>query len=322
MNGHVVVAVDGSAPATDAVRWAADDAARRGLPLRIVHVTEPWTGEQALITPPGLSPPSPGEGARAVLSEAARAARERVPGGLPVETAALTGQVRAVLLEEARSAVELVVGTRGLGGFMGLVLGSVSMGVAGHTDCPVVVAGHVGTAPRGEIVVGHDGMADSEAALEYAFADAGRRGSRLRTIYAWQVSAFLPTFSSYTADMDAAIDWGRHAAEEQLVPWRTRYPRVEVRDLIVSGDPVEALSEASADADLVVVGSRGRGAIGSAMLGSVSHGLLHHAHCPVAVVRAREWASRPQPGEAGRDEAPGGPGLDDRWGEGSGSLGR
>jgi nucleotide-binding universal stress UspA family protein len=289
MNGHVVVGADGSPPALAAVRWAADDAVRRDRRLRIVHVTEPWVFDQPFTTPPGFQE-SLSEHSRAVLAEATRTAHERVPG-LQVETAALTGNVRKELLKEARDAEELVVGTRGLGGFMGLVLGSISMGVAGHADCPVVVATHTEETVHGEIAVGHDGSPESEAALEYAFEEANLRGARLRAVYAWQLTAFLPLFASYTPDLERVYDMGKRAAQEQLLPWRDKYPQVDVYDSVVRAHPVEALSEASSKADLLVVGSRGRSGLGSAMLGSVSHGVLHHAYSPVAVVRSGHQSS-------------------------------
>ncbi|MFC6085221.1 universal stress protein [Sphaerisporangium aureirubrum] len=283
MNAHVVVGADGSPPAMEAVRLAADDAVRRGCGLRIVHVTEAWVAGVPLATAPGLGD-TLAEQSREVLAAAAAVARSQAPG-LPVETVALVGLIKSELQRQARDAQELVIGTRGLGGFMGLMLGSVSMGLAGHAECPVVVAGHVRDRVYRRVVVGHDAAPDSEAALEYAFEEAVRRDARLHAIYAWQVSAFLPTFQTYTPEAESAFDWGQQAAEEQLAPWREKYPQVEVRETAVCAHPVEALAEASTTADLVVVGSRGRGALGSAVLGSVVHGVLHHTHCPVAVVR-------------------------------------
>ncbi|MFC4590776.1 universal stress protein [Sphaerisporangium corydalis] len=293
MREPVVVGTDGSPPALAAVRWAADDAVWRGRGLRVVHVVDPSVFGQAFGTPPGFRD-SMSARSREILAEAAKAAQDRVPG-LWVEMVSRAGYARTELLEEAREAGELVVGTRGLGGFLGLVLGSVSMGVAGHADCPVVVAGNPQEAVHGEIVVGHDGSPESEAALEYAFEEAARRGARLRALYAWQVSAFLPMFASYTPDLERVYDMGRLAAHEQLRPWRDKYPAVELRDVTVRAHPVEALAEASAKADLLVVGSRGRSGLGSAVLGSVSHGVLHHAYSPVAVVRSRPRP--PAPGD-------------------------
>ncbi|MFC4530753.1 universal stress protein [Sphaerisporangium dianthi] len=291
MNRHVVAGVDGSPPSLAAVRWAAGDAMRRERGLLIVHVVDPWVFDQPLATPPGFRE-SLSERSAAVLAEAAGTAREHFPG-LDTRTATLTGTVREELLIAARDAETLVVGSRGLGGFLGLVLGSVSMGVAGHARCPVVVVRDAGRAASGvpaaygEIVVGHDASPESDAALGYAFEEAARRGAVLRAIYAWQVDVFLPMFASYTSDLERIYDFGRSAAQDQLAPWREKFPRVRLRDSVVRAHPVEALCQASSEADLLVVGSRGRGGLGSAVLGSVGHGVLHHAYSPVAVVRSR-----------------------------------
>ncbi|GAA1257253.1 universal stress protein [Sphaerisporangium rubeum] len=296
MNGHVVVAADGSPPSLDAVRFAAGDAVRRGGGLRIAHVTETWVTGVPIASAPALGQ-TLAEQSEEVLAAAAAVARAEAPG-LLVETVPLTGQVKVELLREAREADELVVGTRGLGGFMGLMVGSVSIGLAGHTACPLVVAGHPHDKVHGRIVVGHDAAPDSEAALEYAFEEAVRRGARLHAVYAWQVSAFLPTFQTYTPAAEEAFDWGKQAARDQLTPWREKYPQVDVRDTAVCAHPVEALAEASSTADLLVVGSRGRGALGSAVLGSVVHGVLHHARGPVAVVPSRTGERRTEPAAA------------------------
>ncbi|GGL00651.1 universal stress protein [Sphaerisporangium melleum] len=295
MSGHVVAAVDGSPPSMDAVRFAADDAARRGEGLRIVNVIDPWVFDQPLTTPPGFQE-SLCESSQAVLDEAAKAARERVPG-LSVETATLTGTVRERLLGAAKDAAVLVVGSRGLGGFLGLILGSVSMGVAGRTACPAIVVRHLMTAPRQEIAVGHDMSPESEAALEYAFEEAARRQAALRAICAWQVETHMPVFAAYTTDLEKMFELGRRAAQEQLAPWREKFPQVPVHEAVVREHPVEALSRASSAVDLLVVGSHGRGGFRSAMLGSVGHGVLHHAHCPVAVVPSRPL-DRPEGGRA------------------------
>ncbi|RCG29983.1 universal stress protein [Sphaerisporangium album] len=292
MSGHVTVGVDGSSASMAAVRWAADDASRRRAGLRLVHVTEPWVYMQPPAMPSGVEE-SLAEASRALLARAAELARERVPG-LEAETVSRLGDVRTELLRQARDAETLVVGRRGHGGFMELVLGSVSMGVAGHAACPVIVVPHAEDAPEepeesfeehGEMVVGQDGAPESEPALRYAFEEAARRGCRLRAVYAWEESVFLPMFASYTPDLERLYDLGQRAAREQLLPWEEKYPQVEVVESMVRAHPIEALSRASSRADLVVVGSRGRGALGSAILGSVGHGVLHHARCPVAVVR-------------------------------------
>ncbi|MGW4640710.1 universal stress protein [Sphaerisporangium sp. NPDC004334] len=296
MNRPVVVGVDGSPPSLAAVRWAAMDAVRRGRTLRVVHVIDPWVFDQPLTTPPGFRD-SLSELSGTVLAEAARGAGGLAPA-LAVEAVTLTGTVREELLTAARDAEVLVVGSRGLGGFLGLLLGSVSMGVAGRAACPVVVVRHTEQAAYGEVVVGHDGSPGSEAALEYAFEEAARRGTPLRVIYAWQVGSMLPMFGAYGSDLEKVYESGVRAAQDRLSPWREKFPQVRLRDSVVQAHPVEALCEASRAAGLLVVGSRGRGGLGSAVLGSVSHGVLHHAASSVAVVGSR--AARPVEGSRDR----------------------
>ncbi len=281
MTAHVVVGTDGSPSAEAAVKWAADDARRRGCALRIVHVREGWTRD----TPPGFDD-SLAEESRGVLDAAADLARKRAPG-ITVDTLQETGKAAEVLRREAEDAEQIVIGSRGRGGFTGLLLGSVSLSLTGHVAAPVVVVRGEEERTHGEVVVGFDGSPESEAALEYAFQEAARRGARLRALHAWQLPALAVSISVYTPLIDDTADTERRLAAETLAPWREKFPQVEVEETVLYGHPILALGEASAAADLVVVGSRGMGALGSAVLGSVSHGVLHHAHCPVAVVRAR-----------------------------------
>ncbi|GAT69794.1 universal stress protein UspA [Planomonospora sphaerica] len=282
---HVVVGTDGSPASTAAVAWAAEDAARRGCALRIVHVCEPWTLDIPLDTPPGFRD-SVGEHCREVADVAQDVARGVAPG-IEVSAVLESGRVVEVLRREAEDAEQVVVGSRGLGGFTGLVLGSVSLAVAGHVAAPVVVARNVPKGVRGRIVVGFDGSEHSAAALAYAFAEAVRRGARLHAVHSWHMPVLGPGATAYTPLVEDLFAAERQVAEETLLPWEEKYPQVEVERTVVCGHPVLTVCDASEDADLVVVGSRGLGALGSAVLGSVSHGVLHHARCPVAVVRAR-----------------------------------
>jgi nucleotide-binding universal stress UspA family protein len=277
----IVVAADGSSAATAAVEWAADDAARKGLPLRVVHAVDRLPYDIPLYPIPDM-PDHLAMSGHQILEQAAQTARDRQPG-IQVTTDMIDGDPVRVLRRQAAQAGQLVVGSRGLGGFTGMLLGSVSARVAGYVTIPVVVVRPGPAAVHGEVVAGVDGSGGSKTALTYAFEEARLRGSRLRAVYAWQIP-----MHAYTPEVSVKLNKAEHAhrryARGVLAAWQERYPEVKVELDVVRAHPVTALVEASTRADLVVVGSRGRGAIG-ALVGSVSRGVLHHAHCPVAVVR-------------------------------------
>ncbi|MFC4114464.1 universal stress protein [Nonomuraea zeae] len=282
MNRAIVVGADGSDAATAAVEWAADDAARAATRLRIVHVVDRSSYELAK-----FSAPDRGEAvtlnAESVLTEAEAVARKRQPG-IDVTCELHEGAAATVLRGQAGDCAEIVIGGSGLGGFPGAVLGSVSTHVAGHAHGPVVVVrSDLGTV-HGEIVVGLDDYHAGEPALAYAFEQAMRRASTLRAVYAWQppAHAHIPDSAHDLDEMHAARC---RTAAAVLRGWRQRYPQVQVIEDVRRAHPVDALAGASEKADLVVVGSQGRGAIGTVMLGSVTLGVLHHARNSVAVVR-------------------------------------
>ncbi|MGW0486056.1 universal stress protein [Nonomuraea sp. NPDC003214] len=272
----IVVGVDGSTPAHAAVEWAAADARRRRLPLRIVHVCEQWQDNVN------------GMKYCAGMLQAA-ADRARATGDdLEVNTEFLDGNVVERLVGQSVSSQSVVLGSRGLGGFAGLVIGSVSLAVAGRAEGPVVVVRAATTVPvHSLIVVGDDGSGAAREAMLYAIEQARARSARVLAVYAWR----QPVLSAYGRDYaDLFTDsFGEEcrAARERVDAWRNEFAGVEITGRQVNEHPVAALADASAAADLVVVGSRGRGGFASAALGSVSHGLLHHAVCPVAVVRPR-----------------------------------
>ncbi|WP_132975704.1 universal stress protein, partial [Pseudonocardia dioxanivorans] len=280
-SGAVVVGVDGSRSATDAVAWAAAEAASTGAPLRLV----------AALGPPPARPVEEGEprevaarhvvvSARAALDMAAEQAT-RVHPGLDVDTQTRDGFAVPVLLDESRHASLLVTGNRGLGGVPGLLLGSVSMSVAAKADCAVVVVrgvpGHSGD--DRPVVVGVDGSARSDPALELAFAKAAERGAPLLAVHTWSDQLLVEL--GPIVDFDAINADERRLLSERLAGWREKYPDVEVRTLVRRARPAEALLELSATAQLLVVGSRGRGRVSGLLLGSVGHALLHLAGCPV-----------------------------------------
>lgn len=282
MSGPIIVGTDGSPAATAAVRWAADDAARRGFPLRFVSVVDHWAYGIPKFPTSGGDPLT--AHAERALAAAEAVARERQPD-VKVSTEIIEGIPSRVLRDKAKEAVEIVLGSRGLGGFAGIVLGSVSTNVAGHAPCPVVVVRPGWSGERGEIAVGVDDSPECEPALAYAFEQARAHGDTLRAVHAWHLPAH-PLAPEITYDVEEVREAHQRVAREKLADQRKRRPDVPVREELAYGHPVDALVQASRAAGLLVVGSHGRGAVGSAMLGSVSRGVLHHAECPVAVVRS------------------------------------
>lgn len=287
MNGGtptVVVGVDGSTGAVEAVRWAAAEASRLGSELTIVHAyREEWVVDPCLGAP-GLAELT-GAHAAAIVADAELVAHAVTPR-LTVRRETDAGAPASVLLAAARSAALIVMGNRGRGGFTSFLLGSVSQAVAAHAPCPVVVVrGRVSPA-AGPVVVGVDESPVAGAALDTAFREAGARGCLLQAI-----RAFRHPEPPFVADIAPSILWLEEglAAEGQLLaqllgPMRDRYPHVKVEELVDRGDAADALVRASRHARLVVVGSSGHGPRVGALLGSVGLNLLHHADCPVMIV--------------------------------------
>ncbi|MFC4015166.1 universal stress protein [Nonomuraea purpurea] len=279
----IIVGVDGSVAARAAVEWAANDAFRAGEPLRIVYAVDRSPYQIGRYPDAALPDVLLGEGSR-ILREAETLVHERLPT-IEVTTEDVEGKPAEVLREQAKDATEIVVGSRGLGGFTGALLGSVSAHVAGHAHCPVVVVRGEPRPAGGEVVVGVDDSQECLPALAYAFEQAKLRHRPLRVMHAWQlpVHAFAPEISY---DMDEVRAAQHRTVRDHVALFSGDYPHVEVVEDAQCAHPVEALTDASQRAELLVVGSHGRGALTSILLGSVSRGVLHHAHCPVAVVRA------------------------------------
>lgn len=284
--GAVVVGVDGSDTAHRAVRWGAAEAGRRHLPLRLVTAFG-WTAEY----PAGH--PRPGERYREVLLDrtrrmlvrAAEAAERQVPG-IVVEQELVVGPPIAVLASEARDARLVVIGDRGLGGVTGLLVGSVAVALAAHAACPVAVVRGDVTEPDAAlpVVVGVDGSPTSEAALAYAYDAAATRGVPLVAVHTWWDVMIDPAMAPLL-DWEAIEVDERVLLAERLAGWAEKYPDVTVQRIVARDRPARALLEQAAHAQLVVVGSRGRGGVAGLVLGSVGHALLHRAPCPVIVVR-------------------------------------
>ncbi|MEJ2854065.1 MULTISPECIES: universal stress protein [unclassified Saccharothrix] len=291
MNGPVVVGVDGSSSAKAAVRWAAAEADRQGVPLSVVHA--------CLLVPARVPDPIavPREYHEAVLeqgrewlAEAEEEAR-RVAPDLAVTTELASGDAAEVLIGRSASARLVVLGSRGLGGFTGLFVGSIAVALATHGHSPVVVVRGTegttvgGTSTVGPVVVGADGSPASSAALAFAFEHAASTGAELVALRTWSdVAVETGWLHGLSVDWDPIDAAERKLLEQQVAPHRAAHPDVEVRLVVARDRPAHRLVAQSQDASLVVVGSRGRGGFRALLLGSTSQALIHHAACPVAVV--------------------------------------
>ncbi|MBL3664723.1 universal stress protein [Streptomyces sp. M2CJ-2] len=289
MSRLVVVGVDGSASSLAAVGAAAEEARRRKAELRVVHAFL-WPAMHVPLGPSPLGPPEGGlrSAVDRLVTEAVEHARSVAPD-VDVSHTVVTGEPLTVLEAQSASAELVVVGSRGMGGFVGLLVGSTAVHLAAHGRCPVLVVREPGAAD-GPVVLGVDGSPAGAKAIDFAFAEASLRGAELVALHSWTTwNAPAPTpqdgkapYASEPGDLEAGEE---RLLSEALAGHQERYPGVKVRHELVHGGTREALIEASRTARLLVVGARGRGGFTGLLLGSVSQAMLHHAHCPVAVVR-------------------------------------
>jgi nucleotide-binding universal stress UspA family protein len=287
----IVVGVDGSVSALHAVRWAAKEADRRNVPLRLLHVSHliPVRHPRQVAPPPEYHAAMLDQG-RHWLNAAAEAARVVVPG-ITLSTDLRDGVVADVLVRESESAELVVLGSRGLGGFSALLVGSVAIALSAHGHCPVVVVRSGAVDQRaheeGPVVVGVDGTELSDDAVAFAFEAATARGAPLVAVHAWSDAEIAAAWAMLpgTVDRDYLQARAERVLAERIEPWRAKFPDLAVREVVVRDRPEHALLRHAAGAALVVVGSRGRGAFTGLGLGSVSQDMLHHAECPVAVAR-------------------------------------
>ena len=281
----IVVGIDGSSASAAALDWAVAEAVRRRRPLHLFSAGERlMPGGEAALYDAELVERIADEAiakAEAVLDAAVARVALGAPG-LEVTRECSLRPPAAVLVEHSTHANTVVVGHRGHGVLVGALLGSIAHQVAAHASCPVVVvrAPEEHTEPTGGVVVGVDGSEGSEAAVRFAFEEASSRGCDLHVVKAWWTST--AGFSkSLKADFQQAE---RLAVAETLAGWGEKYPDVTVHVTVPMAATVSAVVRASAEAELLVVGTRGRGGFRRLVLGSVSHGVLQHATCPVAVV--------------------------------------
>jgi len=265
----IVVGTAGVDSGDQAVEWAAQEAGLRRVPLRIVHVLE-WNTGEAREANGSTYVERVWSSSAALTSAAIRHAQDVAPG-VDVTADTLIGHPAERLIEFGRDAALLVLGYRGGGGFAGLRIGSVGQRVATHAPCPVAIVRGVPTTD-GPIIAGVDDSPAADQVLEAAFAAAAVRGTDLIVIRS----------CGATPDQESAA---RAAVEERLAPWRGKFPHVPTEIRLIHDAIAPALAGASAGAQLVVVGSHGRGPIRGALLGSTGLHLLRHAECPVLVAR-------------------------------------
>ncbi|MFJ1980138.1 universal stress protein [Streptomyces albogriseolus] len=280
----IVVGVDPDPSKRLALAWAADEADRRRLPLRLVHAQGVPTGGYRS----GETRPSWEEWNQAlhelgdqVLKEAVAFVRSRHPE-VEVSTLLAEGEPAWVLRQEARGAALVVVGSWHLSRRREMSSSSVILPLTAHAPCPVAVVPepeHVTQQPA-YFVVGVDGSPHAAAAVDVAFEEAALRGAHLRALYVWH-----PPLLG-VLDEDAAVRECRRLLSETVAGRTATYPDVELHHEVVRGHPVQVLAEASEHALGLVVGTRGHGGFTGMLLGSVSQGVLHHAGCPVITVPA------------------------------------
>jgi nucleotide-binding universal stress UspA family protein len=285
MTHPIVVGVDGSSSALQAVRWAAAEAVRRGVPLRLVNVCSTPVGLPGGVVEPAVIQKAMRDQGQQWLHEGRRAANA-VSDQLRPDLVLMTASVVPALVKESLDASVLVLGTRGLGGFAGLLIGSNAVFLAGRAHCPMVVV-RGDESEQGPVVVGVDGTPTSEEAVSFAFAEAALHGIDLVAVHAWAESAADTSLLSHSAppDFEAAQQLAHKTLAERLAGWQEKYPDVCVNREVVRDNPSLALLRFAERARLVVVGTRGRGGFEGLVLGSTGQHLLHHAPCPVAVVR-------------------------------------
>ncbi|MEU4096383.1 universal stress protein [Streptomyces sp. NPDC026673] len=282
-HGPVVVGTDGSPRATAAVMWAAGEAVLRDRPLHILHATGLDTRSGSHLSPETARLVL--DGGRALLDEAAASATARYPD-LSVSTSLGKGKPADSLLEQAGTDGLAVVGCRGSGGFHALLLGSVGLRVAAHARGPVVVVRGSEQPSTGVVLVGVRDRTDL-ATVRFAAEEARLRKATLRLLTAWSL---IGAMGQMVPGLDDATSVGdREAAAEQHVAdtVREEFPDLTVTvDLVKAASASAALVDASAHADLLVVSAR-RHQRATGRLAHVSHAVLHHAHCPVAVVHGK-----------------------------------
>ncbi|MEO9330421.1 universal stress protein [Gordonia aurantiaca] len=282
----ILVGVDGSEAATRAVRWAAKAAAAENVDLKIVSAYDASTSDYA----PGLIIPQEViDAIRQDASDAVHAAADVAKQAAPnvsVTTSIVDGDAARVLLELGKDAAMIAVGTRHLGSVKGLFLGSVSINVAAHAHGRVAIVAGDGS-DTGPIIVGVDGSPISDAAVAEAFRQASLRNAPLVAVHTWTPldADALHGYGISREEVERMTQESVEVLAERLAGYSQDYPDVRVERRVLPEEPAKALLDAAKDAQLLVVGSRGRGGFRGLLLGSTSQKVIHQAECPVLVVR-------------------------------------
>lgn len=281
----IVVGADGSAEASRAVQWAAEQARLERRPLVVVTVA------QSVVAVPSSLGPAYGdlgedllEAGQAVAREAAALAERHRPG-VSVTTRAFAGEPRDVLVEMSKDAHLLVLGSRGRGPIRSKLLGSVSAAVIKRAQCPVVVC-RPGTelAVKNGVVVGADGTAPSLPVIDFAFRQASLHDQPLTIVHCfWDLMAGIEG-PRLVRDADPDLEATRALLSESIAGFREHYPEVHVTQQIARGTAVECLAAIADRHDLVVIGRHPIGSLSRRLTGSVSTDVTERAHTAVAVV--------------------------------------
>lgn len=298
MSRTVTVGLDGSRESLAAAEWAAREGKLRELPLRLVNVWEPVP--EPMAQAPLLGAETQAHWSERIPREAAAGLRLRHPG-VEVTVEQLTGRASEVLVAAAKDSELLVLGSRGLSGIGGFLVGSVGQAVVAHAETPVVLVraweqtadGHevdpagIPSAATGfrPVLLGLDTGKPDDGVIAFAFEEAARRQTSLRVVHGWNLPPHY--VSSLPAAPELGVELGRQDAATLaavLRPWKEKFPHVEVVEESRPGSPANHLVDASRGASLVVVGRRIRRGPFGIHIGSVTHAVLHHATAPVAVV--------------------------------------